>query len=441
MKRPNILYIHSHDTGRYVQPYGHAVPTPNIQRLAEEGVLFRQAFCAAPTCSPSRACLVTGQCAHSSGMLGLAHRGFVLHDYREHMVHSLRAAGYCSALIGVQHVARDPSLIGYDRVAEVQSRRVEHVAPAAADFLNHAPSQPFFLAVGFSETHRVFPDPGPIEDSRYCQPPYPLPDTPQTRRDMASFKVSARSLDGGIGTVLDALDASGLAKDTLVICTTDHGIAFPGMKCNLTDHGIGVMLIMRGPFGSAQGRPGAFVGGQVCDAMVSHIDLFPTICDLLEIERPGWLQGNSMMPLVRGEAEEINDEVFAEVTYHAAYEPQRAVRTRRWKYIRRFEDRQGPVLPNCDDSPSKDTWLQNGWRDRLPAPEGLYDLIFDPHETHSLVGDPSVGPVLDEMRGRLDRWMYTTDDPLLSGPVPAPPGAAVNDPNGLSPREPARTIS
>ena len=76
MKRPNILYIHSHDTGRYVQPYGQNVPTPNIQRLAEEGVLFRQGFCAAPTCSPSRASLLTGQCAHSSGMLGLAHRGF-----------------------------------------------------------------------------------------------------------------------------------------------------------------------------------------------------------------------------------------------------------------------------------------------------------------------------------------------------------------------------
>ena len=71
MKRPNILYIHSHDTGRYVQPYGHDVPSPNIQQLAEQGVLFRQNFCAAPTCSPSRAALLTGQCAHSSGMLVL----------------------------------------------------------------------------------------------------------------------------------------------------------------------------------------------------------------------------------------------------------------------------------------------------------------------------------------------------------------------------------
>src|SRR5512142_997240 len=89
MPQPNILYIHSHDTGRYTQPYGHAVPTPNIQRLAEEGMLFRQAYCAAPTCSPSRAALLTGQSPHNNGMLGLAHRGFALYDYGHHIVHTL----------------------------------------------------------------------------------------------------------------------------------------------------------------------------------------------------------------------------------------------------------------------------------------------------------------------------------------------------------------
>ena len=433
MKRPNILYIHSHDTSRYVQPYGYAIPAPNIQRLAEQGILFRQAFCAAPTCSPSRAALLTGQCAHSSGMIGLAHRGFSLREPKQHILHTLRTVGYESTLIGVQHVAKTPDIIGYDRIVKVQNNGVEHVAPAAVDFLNHAPSQPFFLSVGFSETHREFTAPGPAEDPRYCRPPHPIPDTPQTRQDMAAFKASARIFDRGVGAVLDALNADGLTEDTLVICTTDHGIAFPGMKCNLTDHGIGVMLIMRGP--------GGFTGGQVCDAMISHVDLFPTLCEFLDIAPPVWLQGNSMMPLIRGEAEQIQDEIFAEVTYHAAYEPQRAVRTRRWKYIRRFEDRRGPVLPNCDDSLSKDVWMQHGWRDRPVASEQLYDLIFDPNEAHNLADDPSMDSVLDEMRGRLDRWMHATDDPLLRGPVPAPPGARVNDPDGLSPSETPRIES
>ncbi len=431
MAYPNILYIHSHDTGRYVQPYGHDVPTPYIQRLAEQGVLFRQNFCAAPTCSPSRAALLTGQCAHSSGMLGLAHRGFSLHDHSQHIVRTLREAGYRSTLVGVQHVARDAGVIGYDRIIPLRSASVDDVAPAAADFLSYAPSEPFFLSVGFFETHREFPSPGPDEDARYCLPPHPLPDTPRTRQDFAAFRASARTFDRGVGAVIEALDANDLGENTLVICTTDHGIAFPGMKCNLTDHGIGVMLVMRGP--------GGFSGGQVCDAMVSHVDLFPTVCDLLGIAPLPWLQGRSMLPLMRGEVDQIREEVFAEVTYHAAYEPQRAVRTQRWKYIRRFADRTGPVLANCDESPSKDVWLENGWAGRALAREQLYDLAFDPNEAYNLAGDPSAAQVLDDVRGRLDRWMHETDDPLLRGPVPAPSGARVNDPDARSPNEPTRT--
>ncbi|HPD17000.1 MAG TPA: sulfatase [Planctomycetota bacterium] len=428
MPRPNILYIHSHDTGRYVQPYGYPVPTPHIQRLAEQGVVFRQNFCAMPSCSSSRAALLTGMMPHNNGMLGLAHRGWALYDYRTHIVHTLRKAGYRSTLCGVQHVARDASVIGYDEILKPASGKAEGVSAAAAEFLRGRPPQPFFLSVGFNETHRAFREPGPAEDPRWCRPPDPLPDTPATRRDMASFKASARALDAGMGAVFDALDAAGLADNTLVICTTDHGLAFPCMKCNLTDHGTGVMLILRGP--------GGFAGGRVCDAMVTHLDLFPTVCDLLGIERPAWLQGASLLPLVRGEAEETHDAIFTEVTYHAAYEPMRAVRTRRWKYIRRFDGRATGVMPNCDDSPSKDVWLAAGWRQRPVAAEQLYDLAFDPNEACNLAGEAACAATLDEMRGRLDRWMRETDDPLLRGRVPAPPGAKVNPADGLSPNEP-----
>ena len=427
---PNILYIHSHDTGRYIQPYGHAIPTPNLQALAGQGVLFRQAFCAAPTCSPSRASLLTGQAAHSSGMLGLAHRGFALHDYRQHVQHVLRErAGYTTALCGVQHVAADAHQIGYDTVlGQAQSSDSDAVAAAAAGYLHAAPVEPFFLSVGFFDTHREFPTPGPEDDPRYTLPPAPLPDTPETRADMAAYKASARRLDRAIGTVLGALERSGLAANTLVICTTDHGIAFPGMKCNLTDHGIGVLLILRGP--------GGFTGGRVCDALVSHLDLYPTLMDLLNLTPPDWLQGRSLLPLIRGETDEINDAVFAGVTYHAAYEPQRAVRTRRWKYIRRFDGRPTRVMPNVDDSPSKDVWLARGWLEQPLPEEALYDLAFDPLELHNVAGDPECAGVLVALRERLQRWMHATSDPLLYGPVPAPDGSELNDVNGLSPNEP-----
>ena len=430
--RPNILYIHSHDTGRYLQPYGHAVPAPNLQRLAEGGVIFRKAFNAAPTCSPSRASLLTGMCPHSNGMLGLAHRGFALSDYRQHILHTLRGAGYRSALIGLQHIARDPKAIGYDEVRSFQGNRTEDVAPAAAEFLSHAPKGPFFLDVGFFETHREFRKPGPKEDPRFCQPPAPIPDTPETRADIAAFKASARVMDEGVGVVLQALEAGGMAQNTLVISTTDHGIAFPAMKCNLTDHGMGVSLIVRGP--------GGFTGGKVNDAMVSHLDIFPTLCDLLEIAKPAWLQGTSMMPLIRGAAREIHDEIFAEVNYHAAYEPKRAVRTHRWKYIRQYDGRTHPNLPNCDDGFSKTYWLQNGWRERRVESEQLYDLVFDANETHNVAGDPAARSALEEMRGRLHRWMQATNDPILHGPIPAPPGATANDPEGTSPNEPAKVV-
>lgn len=425
----NIVYMHSHDTGRHIEPYGHAVPTPNLMKLASSGVLFRKAFSAAPTCSPSRAALLTGQSAHSSGMIGLAHRGFALHDYEQHLVHTLRSAGYRSTLIGVQHVAVDAHRIGYDEIMD-SANHAESVGPAAARWIASEPRQPFFLDIGFFETHREFPVEGDKQEAATCLPFPVLPDTPETRRDTAAFKASARILDDAVGQVIDALDDSGMAENTLLIYTTDHGPAFPAMKCNLTDHGIGVALIMRGP--------GPFATPRTIDAMISHVDVFPTLCEFLKIPQPEWLTGSSFLPVLTGQAEEINEEIFAEVTYHAAYEPKRAVRTRRHKYIRRFGERNTPVLPNCDDSPSKDVWLQHGWRDRTVPAEQLYDLVFDPMERNSLVNDPAYGEVMSQMRQRLHKWMTSTNDPLLAGSVQAPAGTLVNDPDGLSPRETPR---
>ncbi|HEX2714054.1 MAG TPA: sulfatase [Candidatus Acidoferrales bacterium] len=421
--RPNVLYIHSHDTGRYIQPYGHAMPTPNLQRLAQQGILFRQAFSAAPTCSPSRASLLTGCCPHTNGMLGLAHLGFTMNDYKQHIIHTLRAAGYSSTLVGLQHIAppEHPEIIGYDKVIKLPRDTAELVAPAAVEFLNTQPKQPFFLTVGFFETHRKFSEPGPEDDWRYAQPPAPIPDTPQTRQDIAAFKATVRKLDWGMGEVFRALEANGLAERTLVIATTDHGISFPAMKCNLTDHGIAVNLIMRGP--------GGFTGGKVCDAMISQLDVFPTICDLLEIDRPSWLQGKSFMRIIREQVKEINEEVFAEVNFHSAYEPKRCVRTKPWKYIRHYGDRNHPVLVNCDGGPSKDLWVEHDWGQRVVDREELFDLIFDPNETRNVISDASLRTVAGEMRARLDRWMHATDDPLLHGPVKAPAGAKVRDPD------------
>jgi arylsulfatase A-like enzyme len=138
------------------------------------------------------------------------------------------------------------------------------------------------------------------------------------------------------------------------------------------------------------------------------------------------------MPLVRRERAEVNDAVFAEMTYHAAYEPQRAIRTRRWKYIRRFGDRRTPVLANIDDGPSKALLIDQGLAGRPVPREALHDLTFDPQEAHNVAADPARADVLADLRARLERWMRETDDPLLDGPVEPPPGAFLNSPDEVS---------
>jgi len=427
-RRPNILYIHSHDTGRFTSPYGYQVPTPNLQRLASKGIVFRQAFCAAPTCSPSRASLLTGACPHSNGMLGLAHRGFALNDYRQHIIHTLRReAGYRSTLIGLQHIANDPHVIGYDQVRVIPGNRVEHVTPAAVQFLSSKPRQPFWLTAGYFETHREYRKAEAEDNWRYNQPPHPIPDVPTTRRDMADFHATVRKLDAGVGEVLTALEAAGLAENTLVISTTDHGTSFPNMKCNLYDGGMGVHMVLRGP--------GPFLGGKACDAMISQLDLYPTLCDWLRIPPPKWLQGRSFLPVLRGEVSEINEAVFSEVNYHAAYEPKRAVRTKELKYIRHYGNYNHPVLPNCDNGLSKTLWVENGWAKQIVPREELYNLIFDPNEQNNLIADSSSRSTLEQLRKRMDEWMITTNDPLLHGPVKAPSGARVTPMDAVSPND------
>jgi membrane-anchored protein YejM (alkaline phosphatase superfamily) len=147
----------------------------------------------------------------------------------------------------------DPGVIGYDEVIHVDSNHASDVAPITAKAMSEA-REPWFMSVGFFETHRDFAAPTSVRDSLYSLPPANLPDAKATRQDIAAFKASARSLDQGIGAVLHQIHDLDLQERTLVICTTDHGLAFPGAKATLYDRGIGVMMVMRGPGGFTGGR-------------------------------------------------------------------------------------------------------------------------------------------------------------------------------------------
>lgn len=444
----NIVYLHSHDTGRYIQPYGYAVDTPNLQRFAQKGVVFRNAFCAAPTCSASRSVLLTGQYAHQNGMTALAHQGGRLNDPSKHLANYLKGQGYATALSGVQHVASPHNAetvraLGYDRALSLEawpawakdfeSWNKWYAEAAAAYLLKADRAKPFFLDCGFDLTHRVGKGEQwhtsrkpPEGDARYVRPPAPLPDLPETRRDFADFREAARLLDACHGRVLEALDTAGLVDNTLVIITTDHGIAYPLMKCNLTGHGTGVLLMMR--------QAGSFSGGQVLDGLASHIDVFPTICDAAGLPPPPWLEGVPLSPLLDGRQPSVRAEVHAEVSWHAAAEPMRSVRTERYNYIRRFAPHNGPVLPNCDDSVSKTVLRKLGWDQRAQPAEELYDLVFDPNEACNRAADPAYAAVLAEMQGRLKAWMEKTADPLLTGRMEPWPGAKIKPVDAESPQ-------
>lgn len=429
----NIIYIHSHDTGRQITPYGLNDETPNLQELAKEGIVFRQAYSAAPTCSPSRAALLTGVAPHSNGMLGLAHRGFKITDYSTHLVQYLNTHGYETVLSGVQHEAGEANMIGYQRTVGqlLESKRFESGhkvdldnAHCVAEYIKAPHTSPYFLSFGMFSTHRPFP-PNEV-DEKYVTAPFPLPDVPDARTDYAQFLASVRWMDECVGVVLDGLRDSGDDNDTVVLFTTDHGPAFPGMKSTLYDSGIAVSLILKIPVKNRYHATG------VSEALVSQVDIFPTLCDLLEIPQPTWLQGESLGPLLRGEADEVRDVLFAEINYHAAYQPMRCARTKRYKFITRYGE---PLVPaNIDDSVSKQFLFDHGYgNSSSQLAEELYDVYLDPMERVNVVKSAEYNNIARDLRTTLTNWMVATEDPLLSGHVQKPVGALVNAVDCYSP--------
>jgi len=251
-------------------------------------------------------------------------------------------------------------------------------------------------------------------------PPATLYDCRENREDFAGYLASAAAADRCAGAVLDAIAEAGLADNTVVVFTTDHGIAFPHMKCNLYDAGTGVALMIRYP-----GNPAA---GCAADALVSHIDIFPTLCDLCGLDKPAWLAGVSLTDVLEGKKEQVNDAIYSEVTYHASYEPMRCIRTQRYKLIRRFDYHAGYVPSNTDNGQSKRFLLDAGIMGRPLRREMLFDLYLDPMERENLADDSAYLAVYNDLSKRLLDWMDRTGDPLLRAPyrVPLPDGAIAN---------------
>jgi arylsulfatase A-like enzyme len=413
---PHVLTITCHDLGRYLGCYGVAsVQTPHLDALAAAGVRFTGAFCTSPGCSPSRAALATGRYPHSNGVLGLAHHPFDwdLAPGEHHVAALLGARGYQTHLFGLQHVAMDVTRLGFDRVYGRGTGR--DVAAQVAAFLGGPlPDEPLYVEVNLEEPHRPFDQGGVAPDAArgVSVPPY-LPDNAPTREDLSGLQGAIRAADEAVGRIIAALDGAGLADTTLVTFTTDHGIAMPRAKCTLYDTGIETALLLR--------WPGVMAGaGRVISDMVSNVDFLPTLLAAVGAPAPANLQGRSYLPLLRGDAYTPRDAVYAEKTYHSYYDPMRAIRTARHKFIRNFATTFAVEVPG-------DVQQGGAFRSEVARYVGsthpdveLYDLRADPWETHNLAGRPEAAATERDLGARLWAWMAETGDPLLLGPVPSP---------------------
>ena len=420
----NIIYMHTHDSGRYMEPYGYKMETPAIMDFGQQSTLFRNAYCAGPTCSPSRSALLTGMVPHSNGMIGLAHRGFKLNDDSQHLASFLRLNGYETILCGVQHEGKNTASLGYNKVLGNQGHGDLVNADRAANYILNNTDEKFFMSFGMFNTHRVFPESTVNPD--YVTVPPTIPDTADNRLDFSQYITSMQIVDKCVAKIMEAVYKTGRDKDTLIIFTTDHGISYPYMKCNLYDTGIGVSLMIKYP-----GNPTA---GKATDCMVSHLDIFPTICELNGIDKPNYLQGVSLLPVLTDNIP-VRDEIYSEVTFHAAYEPKRCIRTDKFKLIKRFDTHLLPVPANIDASPSKTSLIKNGYLDTPVIREELYDLTADPYERVNLIGNDRYLTAYNELNSKLVKHMVDTDDVILKYPegVPIPDGAYINPLSDIDP--------
>ncbi len=436
MDAPNVLLIHCHDLGQYVGCYGVDIEMPNLERLAEEGARFANHFTTAPQCSPSRGSLFTGCYPHVNGLLGLAHTDWEL-DTKQTLPHRLSKAGYGTHLFGLQHISESPEDIGYDEIhtagrlspnvaPELHSvNRAADVADTLSQYLESGLGSPFFASVGFFEAHRLVTDEPDEEEGdilygygdRYdaddpdeIEVPGYLPDEPGVREDLAAMRGMVYALDDALGTILDSLESAGLEEETLVLFTTEHGIAFPRAKGTCYDPGIEAFLLAR--------YPPLIDGGTVYEELVSNVDILPTVLDLAIGETPADIDGYSLVPLLdEDQTYSPRNHVFAEITWHGAYNPIRAIRTERFKYIRNFWHNPRVFLPNDVYASLAGREVRGRYGRPSRVYEELYNLASDPHEQENVATEADYKQVRTKLASTLATWMHKTDDPILDGPI------------------------
>jgi len=428
-KRPNILYCLGDD---YAWPHAGAygdkvVRTPTFDRVAREGVLFNHTFCAAPSCTPSRAAMLTGQAPHRLEEGGNLH-GFLPNKFKVYP-DLLEQSGYH---VGVARKGWGPGNLaagGWKRNPAGPS------FPEFEAFLKSVPAgKPFCFWFGSNDPHRPY-EAGTglksglkLEDVRV--PPI-WPDVPQVRSDILDYYFEVERFDREIGEMLKLLEAAGKLDNTIVVITGDNGWPFPRAKANLYDAGTRQPMAVRWP-AMAQ-------GGRTVDDFINLADLAPTFLEAAGLKPLPEMTGHSFLGLLTGrEKPGQRTRTFLERERHANVRkgnlsyPARAIRTKEFLYIRNFRPERWPAgdpemyfavgpYGDCDGSPTKDFILAHRADARFAKyydlcfakrpGEELYDLARDPHQLINAAGKPEYAGTKTKLRAELDHWMKETADP------------------------------
>ncbi len=420
-ERPNILWITCEDINPYLGCYGDTYAiTPNLDKLAGEGVLYTNAYATAPVCAPARSCLITGVYATSLGTQHLRSR-VKLPEQIKCFPQYLRAAGYyCS-----NNYKKDYNFTDID---------VWDESSQTAHWRKRKPGQPFFSVFNFTSTHQ-----GQINGSdkefltKYSSklkleerhdpakvklPPY-YPDTPMVRKIWARYYNLITFMDKQVGNLLEQLEADGLADNTIVFFFSDHGLGVPQHKRTLYDSGLHVPLIIRFPARYRSLSP--VKAGQKTDRLVSFVDFAPTVLSLAGSPIPDYMQGRAFLGPKSGPPRKY---VFGAASrVDEVYELSRSVRDKRYKYIRNYM----PHLPYVQPSeyPDRAEIMQElrrvvkegrlskaqklFWQPTKPVEE-LYDTQADPHEIRNLADSSQHRRTLERMYRVHRKWMVQTRD-------------------------------
>lgn len=422
--RPNIIIFIADDISyNDFGCYGHPViKTPNIDRLAANGLRFTNAFLTTSSCSPSRNSIITGRYPHNTGAPEL-HSNLATNQIP--FPRLLKNAGYYTAQAGKWHFNSrqgkegDPMSGAFDRTGghaadgggtSGSERWVEYVNERPAD-------KPFFMWFAALDAHRGWDDewvPVNYKPSEVVVPPF-LVDTPPTREDLAAYYKEVSRFDHAIGKVMDALDQQGVLDNTILLVMADNGRPFPRNKTRMYDEGIKTPLVLHWPAGVRQ-------SGQVSKSLVSSIDIAPTLLDVAGVQQPKTFQGRSFKILFRNPEKKFRSYVFAEHNWHDFMAYERMVRTEEFLYIENG-------LPNQDNRGAIDVMgggagqeLQKGLEEEAltelqkliflkPQPEKeLYDCINDSLQVRNLAGTKRYRKQQKQLESILAQWKEQTGD-------------------------------